>query len=258
MKKFTTVSLIIVLTLASYGCDKPQPIDHKEVSNSSQTYTYYLRTSKSHVTSRCYPLDLDIVTKYKNILNLCPINLYLMSFDKYYKTYLVKLAKVSSKKDTDGSPHDYKRPIAGQHVYDGTIRGWPDNHIFVNAYDNPHKIMATYFHELGHNDCYKKRCKHCKDAGHKVEGELHAMIAELEKSMAHDLPDALLEAIRVETSFVNNYDDHKKYADATLEIYEMPLWTEVVTYLGSKGILEKNIPRSGHSKNCFIGERCTK
>ena len=253
MKKFTTVTLIIVLTLTAIGCDKRIPTPTTE----SKDATYSLSTSKNHSTSNMYPLDLATVTKYKDILNSAPVPTYIMPFDEYYKKYLSKAEKANVYAGENGKPYDYKKSIAGQHIYGHSIAGWPENFIFIDTNDNPHKIMAVYFHELGHNDCHTKRCIRCFKHGHKVRGELHAMIAELEKGMAHNMPEVVLEAISTGTYFVSDYDNKKKYADAVLEIYETELWDRVVRYLNYMGIETEDIPRSVHNKNCFADKQHT-
>jgi len=170
---------------------------------------------------------------------------------------LNKLEKKYSLKDSNGNVISYSKMSLGGHYVQGyKIKGWPNRHIFVKSYDNPHRIIGTYFHELGHYNCHSKRCERCKRKEFKVNSEYHAMINELEMSIEHDLTIALVFSVNELRTTVDHHKSHKRYAVAGLAIYESTVWNKVETYLHSKGI--KTIPKSDHNKNCFISNKCKK
>jgi hypothetical protein len=153
------------------------------------------------------------------------------TYDEYKEQYISKMVKKYDKYD---SINDFAGSnVVGQHVRGWPVDGWPSYFIFVATRPNPHEMMATYFHELGHYKCNMKKCWHCKVHGHKHISEHHALINELESAIEYNFPE-VMEAIFIRyNNWLSDYESYKKYqeyGDAVLTIQDSDLWKKVKKY----------------------------
>ncbi len=193
-----------------------------------ETQTYHLALSNGKNTSPAYPLTKELADKYIGHLNSCPVPLRVRTYEEYKKQYISKVVKKypNIKKNDDFA----NKNVAGQHVKGYKIRGWPYHFIFIKSVDNPHSLMETYFHELGHYKCHNNKCSRCKALGQIQKTEHHALINALEASMKYDFPEVMESSLYQYQNWVNDYDDYEKYAGAVLDIQASPLWDKVKAY----------------------------
>ena len=182
-------------------------------------------------TSSDYPMTKEQASLYLKILDSCPIPLKIRTYEDYRQQFVSKIIK---KYNTNEEKFAGKYTV-GQYIYGYKVKGWPNNFIFLMARPNPHEMMGTYFHELGHHKCKIKKCRSKK----KHMSEYHAIINELELSMQYDFCEVLKVTFKKFDCWIDGYPLHKKYAEGVLAIQQTELWDRVKKYASQHNI---NVP----------------
>ena len=168
MKKALIVCAILLLLVCS--CSKTVKIK----DYSTDVEDYFLVNSTYH--------------QQEEILRTCPIPLYIISIEEFATGYLSKTTYLDNKKTNFNQLH-------GMFVRSNSIKGWPKNFIFINSSLKPNDLIGTYFHELGHYNCYKDKC-FCMKSNTKFVQEAHAIMNELRLNVANDFPIAVFSQVR--------------------------------------------------------------
>jgi hypothetical protein len=184
--------------------------------------TYCLTFSNGYKTSSDYYMTEERASLYVKLLNECPITLKIRTYKEYQKQYVSKVAKKYKK----NAEKFAGKNTTGHHVMGLPVEGWPNHFIWVRTRPNPHELMGTYFHELGHNKCHTKRCNHNKDN----LSEYHAIINEMKLSMKYDLPEVITSSFEKYEGWLDRldcYHTYQEYADAVLKMQDSKLWDKV-------------------------------
>ena len=219
----------IIYETIDYETDDKTLQTPPKIESSQKIYT--LKLSNGYNTSTAYMMTKDTSSLYIKILNNCPIPLKIHTYEEYEKQYLYKVVKKYSK--FNNAQEFASKNVVGQHVRGWAVTGWPNYFLFVKARPNPHELMGTYFHEMGHYKCNTGKCSYCKSHGHKHIRELHAVINGLEEAMRYDLPEVVKSSFNKYEGWLGTWEDyknHEKYGDAVLTIQSSELWTKIKTY----------------------------
>jgi len=222
---------VIVLSVVS-SC---KPFDDKYQSPQTEaTSTYHLKLSNGYRTSNDYPLTEELADSYLAHLNSCPIPLKIRTYEEYKDQYLTKVvAKYDKYKKTSDFAGEN---VSGQHVRGFPVDGWPNYFLFLEARPNPHEVMGTYFHELGHYECNTMKCPYCISHGHKHVTELHAIVNELESTIEYNYPKVMKSSFDKYKGWLRQYDKHQEYADAVLQLQSSPFWDDVTSFSEKHGL----------------------
>ena len=250
--KFFILKTISIITICfslffGIGCleyKQKTATETSVVDATKQTYT--LKLSNGYNTSAHYSMNEDLADRYLKHLNSCPIPLMVRTYEEYKDQYISKVVKKYKKYNSVDS--FAASNVVGQHVGGFPVKGWPNYFIFIAARPNPHALMATYFHEMGHYKCNTGKCLHCKSDGKKSMSEHHAILNALESAIEYDFPE-IMEALFVRyTGWFSDYKEYKEYADAVLKMQESDLWKTVKRYAKKHKITVPTYTMSKESK----------
>lgn len=197
--------------------------------------TFRLSFGNGYKTSFNYYMTEEKADLYIKIFNESPITLKIRTYKEYQKQYISKIAK-KYKKDANTWAGEN---ITGQYVYGLPVEGWPNRFIYIKTRPNPHKMMGTYLHELGHHECYTNKCTHCERHGHQHISEHHAILNEIEEIIKYNFPEVLEASFEKYNGWLNsykNYKENQEYADSVLTIQDSKLWDEVKKFSNKHSI----------------------
>ncbi len=191
--------------------------------------SYTLKMSNGYETSIRFPLTKELSSMYLNILESCPISLQIHTYDDYVKKYVTEAADKYEMTVNEFA----SKTASGQYVCGYKIEDWPNDFIFLKSRSNPHDLIATYFHELGHYKCNTYKCYHC-EKHHMIDGgEHHAIMSELKLAMKFDFPKVMQSSFNKFERWLRSWKDYQRYqeyADAVLTLQSSKLWKKVRKY----------------------------
>jgi hypothetical protein len=156
--------------------------------------------------------------KYDQILNTSPIPVFVMNVGKLDP----RIPKRNGIKQDD-------KFLFGLYSHNEPIEGWPLDFIFINDKTTPEQMIVTYFHEVGHYHCTKKKCFCLKDT---IMREQHAIIHELEMGWKYDCFLALESSIRMIGEYATSInEDLKMYHMASNNIIKTEIWKKTINHL---------------------------
>ncbi len=168
---------------------------------------------------------------YQNILNNSPVPVYVMDMETFSNDYLLETTYLND-------PNASFKKFHGMFVINNKVKDWPKSFIFINSSLTSDELIGTYFHELGHYACYKKRCPCIRDSDRSYI-EYHAFINESKLSRANDFMIPLFIFMQETISHLNKKDselNYIRYRSAAKKFRDSKHWDECIEYLKSKGV----------------------